>query len=171
MTPPELSTPRLLLRPFMADDLDALAAIYADPEVMRMNGSGVRSRAETEMMLAANAEGWQTRGSGDWAVTWRATGELVGLCGFVRPAELGYILSRASWGQGIATEAATACVAYGFERLGYGEISASAAAVNTASRRVLEKLGMRRTHNAHFDLNGGVYYAITRQEWLAGRSG
>lgn len=167
MTTPELSTPRLLLRAFVPEDLEALAAIFADPEVMRMNGSGVRSRAETEASLVANAEKWRTRGCGDWAVTRRATGELLGLCGFVERAVIGYIYSRATWGQGIATEAAAACLAYGFERLGFNEVSASAAATNAASRHVLEKVGMRRRPNASFDDQGGVYYAITRLEWLA----
>lgn len=171
MKPPELVTPRLTLRAFAPSDLDALASLFADPEVMRMNGSGVRSRIETEASLATNAEQWRTRGAGDWAVTRRATGELVGLCGFVEPAVLGYIYSRATWGQGIATEAAAACVACGFERLGFDEISASAAATNAASRRVLEKIGMRRRPNAYFDDNGGVYYAITRRAWQESRSG
>lgn len=93
------------------------------------------------------------------------------MCGFVEPAEIGYILARAAWGQGIVTEAASACLSYGFKRLGYDEISAGALAENTGSRRVLEKLGLTRWANDYFDVNGGVYYAISLSQWFATTAG
>lgn len=174
---PTLCTERLVLRGFALADLDALAALFADPEVMRFIHRGVRTRAQTAESLAAYSREWETQGYGVWAVTTldepnesdlkpvngQGEGVLVGICGFVARAELGYILSRAAWGRGYATEAARACLRYGFETLGYEEIGAGALAGNLASRHVLEKLGFRRATNRHFDNNGGVYYHLRRQ--------
>jgi RimJ/RimL family protein N-acetyltransferase len=167
--PPMLLTPRLELRAFRPDDLDSLAAIYADPEVMRYIRGGVaegpRTREQTAASMDAYAEEWTQRGYGVWAVVNRADGQLLGVCGFVDRAEIGYIFGRASWGHGIATEAARACLWYGFEHLGYEEIGAGAKSENVASLRVLEKLGMRRIPNDYFDLNGGAYYRLSRADY------
>jgi ribosomal-protein-alanine N-acetyltransferase len=168
--PPTLLTPRLELRAFRPDDLDALAAIYADPEVMRYIRGGVsegpRSREQTATSMDAYAEEWAQHGYGVWAVVNRADGLLLGVCGFVDRAEIGYIFGRASWGRGIATEAARACLWYGFERLGYEEIGAGAKRENVASLRVIEKLGMRHVANDYFDLNGGAYYHLSRDDYI-----
>src|SRR5215831_13750260 len=138
--PPSLLTPRLELRAFRPDDLDALVAIYADPEVMRYIRGGVtegpRTREQTAASMEAYANEWEQHGYSVWAVIDRADGQLLGVRGFVDRAELGYIFGRASWGQGIATEAARAGLWYGFERLGYEEIGAGAKRENVASLRV-----------------------------------
>lgn len=160
-----LTTERLALRPFVPDDLDALAAIYADPDVMRHISSGVRTREQTAASLAAYAEEWRTKGHGVWAVTETATEQLLGMCGFVVRAELGYIFGRFAWGHGIATEAARACLRFGFERLGCDTIGAGALKANAGSLRILEKLGMHSVPNAHFDDHGGAYFAITHAQW------
>lgn len=162
---PILTTERLTLRPFAPDDLDALAAIYTDPTVMRYIFGGVRTRQQTATTIAAISDEWHDRGYGRWAVTETATGRLLGMCGFVERAELGYILGRFAWGRGIATEAARACLDFGFERLGYDTIGAGALKENSASLRILEKLGMHRVPNAHYDDNGGAYFAISQVEW------
>jgi RimJ/RimL family protein N-acetyltransferase len=161
-----VETARLILRPFTRADLDALSAIYADAEVMATIRNGVRDRGQTEANLGEYAADWADHGWGVWAITSRADGALLGMCGYVRHAELGYILARAARGQGFATEAARACLRFGFERLfDFDVISAGALRENHASRRVLEKLGMRRSPNAYFDTQGGVYYAIARADW------
>lgn len=163
---PALQTQRLALRGFATDDLDALAAIFADSEVMRFIHNGARTYAQTEANLASYQREWATQHYGVWAVTLREDDRLLGICGFVARAELGYILSRAAWGQGYATEAARACLRCGFETLGFDEIGAGALADNMASRHVIEKLGFHRVANAYFDGNGGVYYRLRRTEWL-----
>ena len=162
---PNLTTERLTLRPFTPDDLDALAAIFADPDVTRYISSGVRTREQTAAAITAYSEAWRTQGHGVWAVTETATGRLLGLCGFVDRAELGYIFGRFAWGRGIATEAARACLRFGFERLSYETIGAGALKDNAGSLRILEKLGMHPTPNAHFDDHGGAYFEIARVEW------
>src|SRR5262249_8742036 len=101
------------------DDLDTLAAIYADPEVMRYIRGGVaegpRTREQTAASMAAYANEWEQHGYGVWAVVDRSNRQLLGVCGFVDRAEIGYIFGRASWSQGSATEAARACLWHGFE--------------------------------------------------------
>jgi RimJ/RimL family protein N-acetyltransferase len=168
-SPPALLTPRLELRAFRLDDLDALAAIYADPAVMRYirgdMAEGPRTREQTAASMEAYASEWEQRVYGVWAVIDRSSRQLLGVCGFVDRAEIGYIFGRASWGRGIATEAARACLWYGFERLGYEEIGAGAKRENVASLRVVEKLGMRCAPNDHFDLNGGAYYHLMRSDY------
>src|SRR5690348_9989997 len=116
---PVLLTERLVLRGFALDDLDALAAIYADPEIMRYIKGGVRSYAQASASLKSITREWDLRGYGLWAVTHRDTSTLLGTCGFVARAELGYILGRAAWGKGYATEAAGACVRFGFATLDF----------------------------------------------------
>jgi RimJ/RimL family protein N-acetyltransferase len=88
-------------------------------------------------------------------------------------AELGYRLRRAEWGQGLASEAAAALIDWGFMCAGYDKVIASTMAVNQASRRVLEKLGLKhvRTDMADWPIRipgseeGEVHYALTRQLW------
>ncbi len=168
---PTLTTERLTLRPFAPEDLDALAAIYADPDVMRHINGGVRTREQTAAAIAAYEEEWRTNGHGVRAVretatvTATATGPLLGMCGFVARAELGYIFGRVAWGRGIATEAARACLRFGFERLGYDVIGAGALKQNSSSQRILAKLGMHPVPNAHYDDHGGAYYSIARADW------
>jgi RimJ/RimL family protein N-acetyltransferase len=162
---PTLETERLLLRGFVPGDLDALAAIFSDPHVTRYINHGVRSREQVAANLAEYAAEWTARGRGVWAVVERSSGTLLGLCGFVQPAEVGYILGRGAWGKGYATEAARACLRYGFEYLGFDPIVAGALRENLGSRHVLEKLGMREHPNEYFDRNGGVYYRIARAEF------
>ena len=165
---PTLVTPRLTLRGFRADDLDALAPIYADVAVTRYLRSGVRDRAQTAAALDAYIAEWRDHGYGIWAVVAQGDHALLGMCGFVGKAELGYIFARAAWGRGIATEAARACLQYGFERLGWGAIGAGALRENTASLRILEKLGMRREPNEYFDANGGAWFQLTRDMFAQG---
>jgi RimJ/RimL family protein N-acetyltransferase len=159
---PVIVTPRLRLRGFRAHDLDALAMIYADAEVARYLRSGVRTQAQTASVLDEYIAEWPDQGYGVWAVAARDGGALLGMCGFVARAELGYIFARVAWGRGIATEAARACLQYGFERLGWDAIGAGALRENAASLRVLEKLGMRREPNDYFDANGGAWFVLRR---------
>jgi len=165
---PELETERLLLRGFLPGDLVGLAVIYSDPDVMRHINGGVRSREQTAASIAAYTREWAEHGYGVWAVADKADGTLLGMCGFVERAELGYILGKPAWGKGIATEAARACLRHGFERLGFDAIGAGALRENLASRRVLEKLGMRAHPNDYFDHNGGVYYRMARADYTPG---
>jgi RimJ/RimL family protein N-acetyltransferase len=149
-----VETDRLLLRRWRADDRAPLAAINADPEVMRWIGAGrVLGRGLSDDLIARSEREWDARGFGLWALTWRTDdgGRLLGFCGLTAPAflpdvlpsvEVGWRLARDAWGRGVATEAARAALAFGFGGLRMREIVAVVAPENTRSLRVAEKLGM-----------------------------
>jgi ribosomal-protein-alanine N-acetyltransferase len=146
----ELVTARLRLRPFGGADHDAIHAIYADPEVMRYVGHGAhRTPAETQTALRAYGDILDGRGYSFVAVCERASGTLIGdaglhpLGGSGPDVELGYTLARSAWGRGYATELGRALVRHAFGALGVARVVAQVEPANHASRRVLEKLGMR----------------------------
>lgn len=149
---PELVTPRLLLRGWRDDDLEPLAAVYADPEVMHFVGDGsVYSREATAVALQAIRDHWRRHGFGKFAVQSRATGELLGWVGLGVPAFLpqilpavgiGWRLGRSHWGRGLATEAAQAVLRHGFDDLGLDRVVGICHADHHASARIMVKLGM-----------------------------
>ncbi|UVY85007.1 GNAT family N-acetyltransferase [Brachybacterium sp. NBEC-018] len=139
-----LRTARLDLRPFTVQDVPAAAAVYGDAEVMRHVGEGGAVGAdEAAAMVAAYIAHQREHGLGFWAVVDRADGALIGDAGFElteHGLELGYTLRRDRWGQGLATEAARACLEAASE-LRQREVVALVDAANPASAHVLEKLG------------------------------
>jgi RimJ/RimL family protein N-acetyltransferase len=144
----EIETARLRLRHFTNNDLDALCALFSDPEVVRYLGieaGSIFSRQECETMLHSSIAGWQKHGFGRWAVIDKRLDKFVGLCGWRSSdgtPELLYMLAKEFWGMGLATEAAGACVRYGFEQLHFASAFAITRPEHDASRRVLEKIGM-----------------------------
>jgi ribosomal-protein-alanine N-acetyltransferase len=148
MTEPVLRTERLLFRPFRAADLDDLAALYADPEVMRYLSCGLPlTRAETAERLERALRHWREHGYGIWALCERGGGAFVGRCGvaylhFAEEPELAYTLVRRCWGQGLASEAAARALRHAFETLDLPRVLAFTRVENVASRRVLENIGM-----------------------------
>jgi [ribosomal protein S5]-alanine N-acetyltransferase len=145
----ELTTERLHLRPFAPGDRAAIHAVYADPDVMRYVGHGAhRTMAETLNALRTYGDVLERRGYSFLAVTERAGGALIGdgglhpLGGVGPDVELGYTLARAAWGKGYATELGVALVKYAFTVLRVPRVVAQVEPANTASRRVLAKLGM-----------------------------
>lgn len=138
-----IETPRLRLRPLVETDLDALAAIAADPQVMVHVGDGVPlSRAATALWINNAGVSVRLSGIGSRAVVLRQTGLLIGWVGLIPTPiqnclELIYGFARASWGQGYATEAARALLAASEP----GQVDATIDPKNRASWRILEKLG------------------------------
>ena len=169
----ELETERLLLRRFTPEDLDALARIAADPEVMRYIGSGrPMSRAETETALLSIIEGCERRGYGRWALIHKPGGELIGYCGLTLldetvGVELAYLLDRAYWRNGLAAEAVAACLRHGFERLRLEKISAITHSGNAASIRLLEKVGLKFVRALRYYDIDCVQYETTREDFRA----
>jgi RimJ/RimL family protein N-acetyltransferase len=166
-----IETPRLRLRSFALSDLDALAAILADPEVMRyMPGGRPIPREQVARNLPARIERLARDGFGMWAVERTADGRLIGQCGLFHldntpEIEVAYLLDRACWGQGLASEAAGAALRYGFETLGLPRIVGVALPANRASCRVLEKIGLRFERPArYYDLDV-AYYGLDRADW------
>ena len=148
-------TARLQVRRIEPDDGAAMLAVYGDAEAMRWVGDGrPLIRAQCEEWIDVTLRNYATRGYGMVALIERATGEAIGFCGLVHPdgqpeAEIKYALRRDHWGRGLATEAATALLAWGASALGLQQVIATTALENTDSHRVLLKIGMRRGDLRH----------------------
>jgi RimJ/RimL family protein N-acetyltransferase len=150
-----IETQRLRLRPFRPEDLDDLAALNADPRVMR-DFSEPLSRQEVRESLAWFAAEWNRLGFGWFAVFDRATDAFVGQCGLqclegspqASDVELAFAFHRRFWGRGYGMEAARAVLAFGFDIAGLQEVVAVAQEQNQASRCLLERLG--------FEVAGGA---------------
>jgi RimJ/RimL family protein N-acetyltransferase len=148
-----LETDRLVLRRFIMADADLLVSLDADPDVMRFVTGGVptsREEIENEVLPAFLGEH-------------AAPGE----------AELGYRLRKSAWGKGYATEGSRALIRKGFTEFGVQRVVAEAMAVNQASRRVMEKAGLKLVRTFHQpwpypidgDEFGDVEYALDRTGW------
>ena len=144
-----LETERLRLRMFRETDLDAYAAMSADPEVMRYLGAGEPlTRADAWRQMAMLLGHWQLRGYGVWAVEERASGVLVGRIGLFNPdgwpgLECIWTLARGAWGKGYATEGARRALEYAFTELGQPRVISLIRPGNAASIRVAERIGER----------------------------
>ncbi|HXY71215.1 MAG TPA: GNAT family N-acetyltransferase [Actinomycetota bacterium] len=157
-----LETERLVLRPFILDDLDALAESLADPEVMRYVGEGEavgKTRTESEHILTELIAEYDRWGYGLWAVTTDGEndGRPIGWCGLIEwelggvtEVEVAYLFGRPYWGKGYATEAARAVRDYGVGPVGRTRLVSLVYPDNDASLRVVEKLGMRYERDAEF---------------------
>ena len=146
LTPgPTLQTARLTLRPPVEADLDAWAALTADP-VARQHLGGPKPRPVAWRSLATHAGSWALRGFGMFSVLHRASGRWVGHVGPWCPeawpgTEVGWSLLRDAWGQGYATEAATAAIGWAVTALGWTDIIHTIAPANLASAAVAQRLG------------------------------
>ena len=180
---PVLETERLILRPWRDDDLEAFAAINADPEVMRYLSGGLpMTREQSDAMVGRIRGHFAERGFGLWAAMRKDNAHLAGFVGLATPSflpevlptvEIGWRLGRAHWGKGLATEGARRCLDYAFEDAGLDEVCSIHDPDNVASRRVMEKLGMRFDRDTTHPMSGArlrVFW-ITRAEWEAARTG
>lgn len=175
-------TDRLVLRRFTRDDPDLLVELDSDPEVMRYLTGGrttARIRVETAILPAMLRDYTRHPGFGAFAAQTRAAAEFIGwfmllprMDGPPDEAELGYRLRKSAWGKGYATEGSHAMLDYGFTERGLRRIFAETMAVNTRSRRVMEKLGLRYelTYFPPFapiegSEHGEVRYVIDHEEW------
>jgi RimJ/RimL family protein N-acetyltransferase len=180
----QLETERLSLRPLSLDDLDALAELYADPEVMRfmgMGGGGTLDRGKTRTSLERMVEQFEAHGFGQLAVERKAGGSLIGRCGLLvwdteswRPTkiaeaagpteiEVGYLLGRAHWGHGYATEAALAVRDYALGELGLERLIALIYPENTRSIAVAGRLGMEHERDLELEVARLRLYSLGKR--------
>src|SRR4051812_39977284 len=170
-----LTTPRLLLRAYKADDLPLYAALNADPEVAQYLGGPI-SREESDDIADWAQALHSAEGIGLLAIERRADGAFLGMCGlhhlyewFPDDIEIGWRLAREHWGHGYATEAAEAWLTYAFTELDLPRVISVTDAPNTRSIAVMQRLGMTVDHYAALEEDGvtfeAVVHAITRQQW------
>ena len=173
---PTLTTSRLVLRPFTLADADPLFCIMNVPTMMQyFPNPNPPTPDRVERMIARQLEQWQTIGYGWWALALPATGALLGWCGLqflpeTGETEVGYLLARTHWGQGLATEAARASVDYGFTTFEFAEIIGITHPQNRASQRVLEKIGMTFTAATRYFEMECCRYAVDQATWLGSNS-
>ena len=158
----QLETERLLLRAPVPEDADALAPMYADPEVMRYVGDGrTLTHGDTERSVKRMIERWEADGFGLFTTVRKDDGAIIGRVGLLvwntdtwepttraaaanvpSEVEVGYTLGRDYWGQGYATEAAGAVRDYALLELGAERLIALIIHGNSASENVARKLGL-----------------------------
>ncbi|MDD4797359.1 MAG: GNAT family N-acetyltransferase [Eubacteriales bacterium] len=174
-----LNSQELILRPFVESDADDLYEYLCRPEVVRYEPYGVQTRRQCHEWAAQRA-----RQDCFWAVCQKDGGKLIGNLYFQRQEpfewntwELGYVFNSAYWGRGYATQAARCLLRHAFEQLDAHRVVAQCNPENTASWRLLERLGMRREghflQNASFDSDAQgnpiwldtFLYAILDTEW------
>ena len=179
---PELRTDRLLLRHWTDADLAPYAALNADPAVMEYFPEPL-TRAQSDASANAIRTFLSLHDFGLWAVQAPELG-FIGFVGLSIPSweaaftpcvEIGWRLARVAWGHGYATEAARACLDYGFSTVGVSEVLSFTAVQNQRSRAVMERIGM--THDAAGDFNHPrlpghplerhVLYRISTEQWQA----
>lgn len=164
-----LETKRLYLRTFEPGDLEPMVRILGDAEVTKYLPRGKpRTREEVRERIRTFSEDYEARGYGIGAVVQKQTGELIGYCGIMPLAdtgevELAYGLARASWGKGYAPEAARAMLKHGLDVWGFKRIVALTRHENTASQKVLEKIGTRYEKDAHFYDMDVRYFSLEPQ--------
>jgi RimJ/RimL family protein N-acetyltransferase len=174
---PTLTTERLLLRPFVEDDVAPYFALLQDPDVTRYVGDRrVPTLQETSRSVAALIGHWELRGYGQWAIVERDGEELVGRTGIINPVdwpgpEVGYLLGKRWWSMGYATEAAAAAMAWGFEAIGFERLISLIDPANTASVAVAQRLGERFAGETELWEHRVLVYGIDRVDWEARQSG
>jgi ribosomal-protein-alanine N-acetyltransferase len=145
-----LETKRLLLRRQVSEDLDALWALYCDPEITKYIPDAPKTYEEAREELEWHRNGHPRHPElGLWATIYKETGKFIGRCGLLPwtiegqlEVEVAYTIAQDFWGRGLATEAAHAILQYGFEQLHLSRLICLIDPENIASQRVAERIGM-----------------------------
>ena len=178
MTTDGLTTERLLLRPFRPEDLPLYAALNADPMVAETLSGPLTREESDDIALWAN-ERWAADRLGLIAVERRSDGAFLGMCGLHRQSsrpqdvEVAWRLAHEHWGNGYATEAGRAWLAYGFDTLELDRVISMTDETNVRSLAVMRRLGLTFLERDVITDNGvtfedSVIYAITRSQWAEG---
>ncbi|MCB9853048.1 MAG: GNAT family N-acetyltransferase [Phycisphaerales bacterium] len=160
-------TNRIKLRSMTADDAGAFFALNSHPDVMRYTGEQPLKSVEEARSAIERYPDFDTYGYGRWACVLKETQAVIGFCGLkyledLEAVDLGYRFLPEYWGQGLATEASHASVRFGFETLNLDRIIGLVLPDNTASIRVLEKVGMRLDGEITLDGQQALQYSVRR---------
>ena len=175
---PLLETPRMLLRELFEDDDDAVLRIRGDYEVTKYNtGSPISTRTEAQILIEGIASDFRQHLSVRWGLELKNSGEMIGICGYNywdrlnMRASVGYDLARTYWGQGLMSEALRRIVQFGFEEMGLNRVEADCTSLNTASARVLEKVGFKHegVQREQYFENGQFHdlmlFSLLKRDW------
>jgi RimJ/RimL family protein N-acetyltransferase len=183
---PTLVTERLVLRPLVESDLDSYTDMFRTREVrVSLHLSEAFTRRDGWLAMAQWRGQWELRGSGQWAVVERSSGEFVGRAGLHRPElhdwpglEVGWVLHPSHWGKGYATEAGARSMAYAFDVIGADEVFSIILPENQRSQAVARRLGLtlidERVLSSFPESPHGIW-RMGRERWgrspLGGHSG
>ena len=168
---PTLRTRRLILRPFEEEDAGTLHQILGEEGILRYFPNPDPPPLErVQRLIAGQLKHWEEHALGWWAVQPLENPKLIGWAGLqflpeTAEIEVAYLLSKARWGQGLATEAARASLRFGFERLRLETIVALVHPENKASQRVIEKLAMTFVDQARYFGLDLYRYSIDASCW------
>ena len=166
-----LETERLILRKFIENDVEAIFKLRNDAEMMRFIREPQKSKAESARWINLVSSLWESEKIGFCAVVEKKSNKVIGWCGLwklieTNEIEVGYAIAKEFWKKGFASEAAKAFLYYGFETLNLEKIAAVARPENTASRRVMEKLGMQFDYIGEFYESDLAHHSITKEDFF-----
>ncbi len=176
---PTLETERLFLRKISLNDVDDMYEYSSDASVTEyLTWSPHPDKVYTVEYASYLQSRYRSGDFFDWGIVYKNTGKMIGTCGFTRfdyvnnSAEIGFVLNKSYHRQGIAAEAASIVIKFGFERLGLNRIESKFIIENDASRQVMEKLGMKfEGIRREGMLIKGIYrdigtYSVLKKEYL-----
>ncbi len=173
-----IETPRLILRELQPEDAEALFIMDSNPEVHRYLGDPILTHIDQAIETIARVQKqYLDFGIGRWAVVERSSGKMIGWSGLKyvdKPFyhtradyyDVGYRFQPQYWGKGYATETAQAALEYAFMKMQLPKVCATADMNNLASRRVLEKAGLKHIEILDDDGYAVAWLEITKEEWL-----
>jgi ribosomal-protein-alanine N-acetyltransferase len=170
-----LTTNRLFLRELTSDDAVLAFELNKDKDVLKYTGDSPFESIEEARIFLNNYTDYKLNGFGRWGVFIASSNTFIGWCGLKLHKEghvdIGYRLAKKYWNNGYATEAAQACLEYGFKELGLQEIIGRVAQENTASIKVLEKLKMKFVKKENCEgIPKALIYKLNRMDTTIGNS-
>lgn len=162
-----LETERLLLRELTVDDAENFYDLNLNPNVIRYTRDSAFANINEAKRFLENYADYKENGFGRWAVICKSDNKFIGWCGLKysedsNETDIGFRFFEECWNKGFATESAEACIHYGFEKLNLKRIIGRAMSENTASIKVLQKIGLSFEKEFIFDGEKGVIYKIDR---------
>ena len=175
---PDLASERLLLRPLHDDDAPALFEVFSDPEVMRYWSSGPhKTHEDTRALIHRIRDGFARHTVFQWCVARRGDDLAIGTVTLLRfdvdhkRCEVGYVIGRAHWGQGLAREAVSRLTDFAFDELHLHRLEADVDPRNVRSIALLERLGwtreglLRERYHVHGEVQDTAFLGLLRREW------
>lgn len=162
---PILQTPRLILREFQIEDAENFYRLNLNPTVIQFTGNDAFQNIEEAENFLRNYKDYERNGYGRWAVISKESGEFLGWCGLKfdgSETDIGFRFFEEHWNKGYATESAKACIEFGLNELGINEIVGRAMKRNTASHKVLEKIGLDFSHEIEKENLQWMIYKIQK---------